>query len=67
MNSAAVVETGDLRVWCEYRSIRIAPNEDRITSDRSMYHQHCQATSSTSASKVRVASAESKSILGDKR
>jgi hypothetical protein len=67
MDSAAVVETGDLRVWCEYCSIRIAPNEKRITSDGNIYHQRCYAKSSTSAPKVKVASAESKSIVGHKR
>src|ERR1051325_8938623 len=67
-NSAAVVETGDFRVWCDYCSIRIAPNEERITSDHKMYHQRCYTRSGSSASKVRAASASAASkSLGDKQ
>ena len=60
------VENCDLKVWCEYCSIRIAPNEERTTSDGKMYHQRCYSKSSA-ATKVRSASAQTRSAREGKR
>ena len=66
MDSTAV-ENCDFKVWCEYCSIRIAPNEERITSDGKIYHQHCYAKYRAAAARVRVASSRSRNGLGGKR
>ena len=64
-NSAG--ENCDFKVWCEYCSIRIAPNEERIASDGKIYHQRCHAKYFAAASKVRVASSRSRNVLGGKK
>jgi hypothetical protein len=32
-------------VWCEHCSIRIAPNEERVTVKNKTYHERCYAKS----------------------
>ena len=48
------VESCDFKVWCEHCSIRIAPNEERMTLDGKIFHQRCYSKHCALASKVRV-------------
>jgi len=57
----------NFKVWCEYCSIRIAPNEGRIASDGKIYHQNCYERYSAADLKMRVASNRSGTALGGKR
>ena len=66
MDSAAV-ENCDFKVWCEYCSIRIAPNEERIALDGKIYHQRCYSKYSAATSKVRVTSSRPRNVLGRER
>jgi hypothetical protein len=63
----AEVDNGNLKVWCEHCSIRIAPNESRVASDGKIYHQHCYERFCAADLKVRVASDRSGTIPGPKR
>jgi hypothetical protein len=40
-NDAAAIKARNLGVWCEHCSVRIAPNEERVTVKNKMYHQRC--------------------------
>jgi hypothetical protein len=66
MNNAAV-GTGELKVWCEHCSIRIAPNVGRVASDGKIYHQHCYEKYLAIGSKTRVASDRPGTALESKR
>jgi hypothetical protein len=35
------VRAAEFRVWCDFCSIRIAPNEEQITVEGKTYHQRC--------------------------
>jgi hypothetical protein len=37
----AGIKNTELKVWCEYCSIRIAPNEEQITVREKTYHVRC--------------------------
>jgi hypothetical protein len=63
----AEVDNGNLKVWCEHCSIRIAPNEGRVASDGKIYHQHCYERYCAADLKMRVASDRSGTVLGRKR
>jgi hypothetical protein len=63
----AEVDNGNLKVWCEHCSIRIAPNEGRIAADGKIYHQHCYERYCAADLKMRVASDRSGTVLGHKR
>ena len=63
----AEVDNGNLKVWCESCSIRIAPNEGRVASDGKIYHQRCYERYCAADSKMRVASDRSETVLGRKR
>jgi len=39
----AAVNAPELRVLCNFCSIRIAPNEEQVEMDRKTYHQRCYA------------------------
>ena len=39
----ADVKVGELRVWCDCCSIRIAPNEEQIAVEGKTYHKRCYA------------------------
>jgi len=65
--NSAEVNNGNLKVWCEHCSIRIAPNEDRVASDGKIYHQHCYERYYAADSKMRVASDRPGTVLGRKR
>ncbi len=41
MKAAKVVKVEEFRVWCDSCSIRIAPNEERVTVKNKSYHQRC--------------------------
>ena len=60
----ASVENHSLKVWCEHCSIRIAPNEMRVTSGGKIYHQRCYEKRSAAGSKVIGASSPASNILG---
>jgi hypothetical protein len=38
---AKEITASDIRVWCKHCFIRIAPNEDRITTADKVYHESC--------------------------
>jgi hypothetical protein len=63
----AEVDNGNLKVWCEHCSIRIAPNEGRVASDGKIYHQRCYERYCAADSKMRVASDRSGTVPGRKR
>ena len=63
----AEVENGNLKVWCEYCFIRVAPNEERIVSDGKTYHQRCYEKCCAADLKMRAASSGSGNVLGPKR
>jgi hypothetical protein len=66
MNNAPV-GTGELKVWCEHCSIRIAPNVDRVASDGKIYHQHCYEKYLAPSLKTTVASDRSGIAMESKR
>ena len=35
------VKAAEFRVWCDFCSIRIAPNEEQIAVEGKTYHQRC--------------------------
>lgn len=37
------VKVEEFRVWCDSCSIRIAPNEQRVSVKNKTYHQRCYA------------------------
>ena len=61
----AEVDNGNLKVWCEHCSIRIAPNEGRVASDGKIYHQQCYERSCGADLKMRADRSEA--VLGHKR
>jgi len=36
-------KAAEFRVWCDFCSIRIAPNEEQIAVEDKTYHQRCYA------------------------
>jgi hypothetical protein len=63
----AEVDKENHKVWCEHCSIRIAPNEGRVASDGKTYHQHCYERHCAADLTMRVASDQSRTVLGRKR
>lgn len=61
------VDNGNLKVWCEHCSIRIAPNEGRVSSDGKTYHQRCYERYCAPDLKMKVAPDRSGTALGHKR
>ena len=37
----SVIKDTEFKVWCEYCSIRIAPNEEQIVVRDKTYHERC--------------------------
>jgi hypothetical protein len=44
------VKTAEFRVWCDFCSIRIAPNEEQISTGGKAYHQRCYPKTKSSHS-----------------
>jgi hypothetical protein len=61
------LKDSDVRVWCEYCSIRVAPNEERITSRGKTYHQRCYSKFRDAASNGKIDSPRSKDNAGDEK
>jgi len=50
----AEVKAAEFRVWCDFCSIRIAPNEEQIAVEGKTYHQRCYPkTKSSQAVNIR--------------
>jgi len=48
------VKAPEFRVWCDFCSIRIAPNEEKVEADRKAYHQRCYAKAKPAAKNKRA-------------
>jgi hypothetical protein len=60
----ADVKLSEFRVWCDFCSIRIAPNEDQIAVDGKAYHQRCYSKASSGVSPAKAKSAKAVDIRG---
>jgi hypothetical protein len=63
----ADVKVGELRVWCDCCSIRIAPNEEQIAVDGKTYHQRCYSKTFSAVSKPTTKSSRAVDIHGRER
>jgi len=67
MKKTAKADVEDFKVWCEYCSIRIAPNENRTPLDGKFYHERCYAKYSAAIAPVTATPARTRSVVGGKR
>jgi len=63
------IEKADVkfRVWCDFCSIRIAPNEERVAMDGKTYHQRCYSKTFSAVSKAKTKSSQGVDIHGRER